>query len=89
MSEYTQTFTNRPRTARLRTGKYKDIHLGDIILHLKEHEIEVSCLQREGIDYLLTVENPQSKLELLGKGYITVSQKRINIEDPDWKVTCV
>ena len=89
MSEYTQTFTYRPRTARLRTGKYKDIHSGDIILHLKEHEIEVSCLQREVIDYLLTVENPQSKLELLGKGYITVSQKRINIENPDWKVTYV
>ena len=41
------------------------------------------------MDYLLTVENPHHKLELLQKGFIMVNQMRINIEDPDWKLTYI
>ena len=89
MAENSQTFNSRPRTVRLQTRKYKDIHPGDIIVHLKEHEIEVSCLQRQGMDYLLTVENPHRTLELLQNGFIIVNQMRINIEDPDWKLTYI
>ena len=89
MAEDSQTFNSRPRTVRLKTRKYKDIHPGDIIVHLKEHEIEANCLQRQGMDYLLTVENPHRKLELLQNGFMVVNQMRINIEDPDWKLTYV
>ena len=89
MAENSQTFNSRPRTVRLKTRRYKDIHPGDIIVYLKEHEIEVNCLQRQGMDYLLTVENPHRKLELLQKGFIIVNQMRINIEDPDWKLTYI
>ena len=89
MAENSQTFNSIPRTVRLKTRKYKEIHPGDIIVYLKEHEIEVNCLQRQGMDYLLTVENPQRKLELLQKGSIIVNQMRINIEDPDWKLTYI
>ena len=56
------------------------------IEYLKEHAIEVNCLQRERMDYLLTVENVHRKLELLEKVSITVNQMHINIEDPDWEV---
>ena len=86
MSENAST-TTRLRTVRLRTRKHKDIQPGEIIVYLKEWEIEVKCLQKEGMDYLLTIENPRHKLELLENGSITVSQKQINIEDPDWKIT--
>ena len=43
-------------------------------------------MQREGMDYLLTVENPHHKLELLEKGSITMNQMCINIETFDWRV---
>ena len=89
MVENSHTFNSRPRTVRLKTRKYQDIHPGDIIVHLKEQEIEAHCLQRQGMDYLLTVENPHRKLELLQKGFMVVNQMRINIEDPDWKLTYV
>ena len=71
----------------LKTRKYKDIHPGEIIAHLKECRVEVKCLQREGLDYLLTVEDPHHKSVLLEKGSIIVNQKCINMEDPDYKTT--
>ena len=74
---------------RLSIGAHKDLHPGQIISYLKENQIAVKGLQREGQDHLLMVEHLHHKVALLEKGYITVNQKKIIIEDLDCKITYV